>query len=202
MQGDIPPKIIKRQECKYLLERISFSVDVAQTIVQDHSYDTAKKLSHMKTKDIDILIKTLCAPGREHADRTRDPGISIPHSTHRALISVCFILFHCIQCDLHPSLNLIVKSVIYWMDLQLSREDKHGNDLFCKDRPKFDAADPKRSITNIREYIESLSGTNKAPCSNMLCPYIVLFMHKNQAIGLWQDPDKMMIERCPIIPIE
>ncbi len=33
IQGDVPPKIIKRQECKHLLKRIGFSIDVAQTIV-------------------------------------------------------------------------------------------------------------------------------------------------------------------------
>ncbi len=29
MKGDVPPKVIKRQECKHLLERISFSVDAS-----------------------------------------------------------------------------------------------------------------------------------------------------------------------------
>ncbi len=36
----------------------------------------------------------------------------------------------------------------------------------------------------------------------MLCPHIVPLVHKNQATGLWRHPDKTMIERCPIIPIE
>ncbi len=43
---------------------------------------------------------------------------------------------------------------------------------------------------------------NKAPCSYMLCKMIVPLKHKNQAIGLWSNPDKMMIKWCPIIPIE
>ncbi len=33
MRGGVPPKIIERQECKHLLERIGFRVDTAQTIV-------------------------------------------------------------------------------------------------------------------------------------------------------------------------
>ncbi len=88
------------------------------------------------------------------------------------------------------------------MDLQRSREEKHDNDLYQKDRPRWDSIDPKQSLINTREYFESLRGTNKAPCSYILCPHIVHLMHKNQVIGLWRDPDKMMIERCPIIPIE
>ncbi len=36
----------------------------------------------------------------------------------------------------------------------------------------------------------------------MLHSHIVPLVHKNQAIGLFQDPDKTMIERCPIIPIK
>ncbi len=79
MQGDVTLEIIERQEFKHLLERISFSPEVAQAIVQDHGYDTAEKLSHLKPNDVDILIKTLCTPAREGADGTRDTGINIPH---------------------------------------------------------------------------------------------------------------------------
>ncbi len=88
------------------------------------------------------------------------------------------------------------------MDLQRSREEKHDNDLYQKDRPRWDSVDPKQSLINIREYFECIQGTNKAPCSYKLRPHIVLLVHKNQVIGLWRDPDKMMIERYPIIPIE
>ncbi len=63
MQGDVPCKIIKRQECRYLLKRIGLSPEAAQAIVQDHGYDTAKKLSCLKLDDVDVLIKTLCTPG-------------------------------------------------------------------------------------------------------------------------------------------
>ncbi len=36
----------------------------------------------------------------------------------------------------------------------------------------------------------------------MLRPHIVPLVYKNQAYGFWEDPNKKMIERCPIIPIE
>ncbi len=75
------------------------------------------------------------------------------------------------------------------------------NDLFRKDDPRWDSIDPEQSLTNIREYFKSLRGTNKAPCSYMIHPHIVPLVHKNQATGLWRDPDKTIIERCPIIPI-
>ncbi len=45
-----------------------------------------------------------------------------------------FILFHCIWCNLHPSLNLINADVVYKMDLQQSRESNHDNNLFCQDQ--------------------------------------------------------------------
>ncbi len=84
VQGAVPPKIIKRMECKRLLERISFSVEVAQNLVWSHGYDTAKKFSHLKSDDIDILKKTLCSPGTELADGTR------PRHNHSSLGTKCF----------------------------------------------------------------------------------------------------------------
>ncbi len=113
MQGAVAPKIIERKECKHLLERIGFSGDVARIIVQDHGYDTAVKLSCLKPNEVDILIKTLQAPSGERPDGTRDLGISVPHSAHQVLISVCFILFHHIHCDLCPSLNLLDEDVFH-----------------------------------------------------------------------------------------
>ncbi len=44
MHGDVPPKISERMGCHRLLERLVFSLDVAQAISCNHSYDTAKKL--------------------------------------------------------------------------------------------------------------------------------------------------------------
>ncbi len=140
MQGDVAPKIIKRKECRHLLEKIGFFLDVAQAKVWYHSYDTTNKVSHLKD-DIDILIKTLHAPGGECADGTRDPGISVPHSAHHALILTCFILFHQVRCDILPSLNLINKCKVHNMDLQQAQESDHNNNLSRKNRPKWDAAD-------------------------------------------------------------
>ncbi len=94
MVGAVPPKIVARQECKQVLQRIGFSVEAAQAIVQVHSYDPAEKLSHLRQDDVNILMKTLHPAGGESADRARDPGISVPHSTHQSLISLCFIKFH------------------------------------------------------------------------------------------------------------
>ncbi len=70
MVGAVPPKIVERQECKQVLQRTGFSTEVAQAIVQVHGYDTAEKLSRLKPDDINILMTTLHAAGREHADRT------------------------------------------------------------------------------------------------------------------------------------
>ena len=202
MVGGVPPEIIERQECKQVLQRIGFSPEAAQAIVRDHGYDTAEKLSRLKPDNVDILMKTIRAPGGERDDGTRDPGISVPHSAHRAMISLCFILFHRVRCDLRPSLNMINNNNIYTMELQRKREELHDNDLYRKDRPRWDSVDPEQSLINIRDYFESLRGTNKAPCSYMLRPHIVPLVHKNQTYGFFEDPDKKMIERCPIIPIE
>ncbi len=97
---------------------------------------------------------------------------------------------------------MINNNNIYTMELQRTREEAHDNDLYRKDRPRWDSVDPEQSLINIREYFESLRGTNKAPCSYMLRPHIVPLVHKNQTYGFFADPDKKMIERCPIIPIE
>ncbi len=80
------------------------------------------------------------------------------------------------------------------MDLQRLRKEKHDNDLYQKDHPRWDSVNPEQSLINIREYFESFQGTSKPPCSYMLRPHIVPLMHKNQVIGLWSNPDNMMIE--------
>ncbi len=88
------------------------------------------------------------------------------------------------------------------MVLQHAQEIENKNNLYHKNRPKWDTADPEQSLTNIWEYFESLHGTKKSPCSCLLCNDIVPLMDRNQVIGFWSDPDKKMIERCPIIPIK
>ncbi len=118
MQGGIPPKIVESMECKCLIERISFSIDAAQTIVPNHGYDTTKKLSCLNPNNVDILIKTLCAPGRECLDRTKDTGMKVPRLAHHALISLFFILFHQVYCDLCLTFNGINDRNVYVMDLQ------------------------------------------------------------------------------------
>jgi len=188
-------------ECQRLLQRIGFYIDVAQVIVRDHGYDTAKKLSRLKSDDVDILFKTLRSPGGEREDGTRDPGVNVPHLAQRALTSACFMLYHRERCDLRPMLNTITSDNVFDLDLQRAREEEHNNDFYRKNRPKWDSNDPEKSLTNIREYFETIWGTNKAPCSYMLRRHIVPLIHKNEAHGYY-DADKMMIERCPIIPME
>ncbi len=129
MQGYVPPDIIERQECKQLLHRIGL-IFVAQAIVHNHGYNTAKKLSCLKPDDVDILCKTLHSPGGEHEDGTRDPGINIPHSAQCALTSACFVLNHREHCDLCSMLNTITHKNVDDLDLQCAREIKHNNDLY------------------------------------------------------------------------
>ncbi len=136
IQGDIPPDIIDRQECKQLLHRTSFFLDVAQAIVCNNGYNTAKKLSHLKPDDVVILCKTLCSPGREHKNGTQEPGINVPHLAQQALTSACIVLYHREGCDLCPMLNMIIHKNVYDLDLQRAREIEHNNDLYWKNWPK------------------------------------------------------------------
>ncbi len=115
---------------------------MAQAIVRNHGYDTAKKLSCFKLDDVEILCKTLCSPGREHKDGTHDPGINVPHLAQRAMTSACFVLYHREHCDLHPMLNMIDHKNVYDLDPQHAFEIKYYNDLHKKDRPKWDEEDP------------------------------------------------------------
>ncbi len=113
MQGEIQTKIIKRQECKCLLQRIGFYLDMAQAIVYNHGYDTDKKLSRLKPDNIDILCKTIRSPGGEQKDGTRDPGINVPHLAQCALTSAYFVLYHCECYNLCPMLNTITHDNVY-----------------------------------------------------------------------------------------
>ncbi len=202
MTGNVPPEIIKKLECKCLPERLGFNFEMTQIIVHNHGYDTVKKLSHLKPSDVGIITKILHSPGRVHQDRIRDPEINMLHLAQNAFISACFILFHQVSCDLNPMINGINDQNVYNMDLQLVQDTKQNYNLYCKSRPKGNAADPEQSLTNIREYFESLCGTKKAPCSYLLGNDMVPLIHRNQGIGFWSNPDMKMIEKCPIIPIK
>ncbi len=148
MQGNVPHKAIKKKEYKHLLERLGFSLDVAQAIVHNHGYNTAKKLSHPTPNEFDILLKTLRSPGGKHQDGTKDHGISVPHSAQHVLTS-CFILFHQVLCDLCQTINRTTDRNIYYLDLQCARGDNKKNNLYYKNRPKWDTADPEQSLINI-----------------------------------------------------
>ncbi len=80
-------------------------------------------------------------------------------------------------------INLITIENFFKLDLQQAWEQDHNKELYCKNQPKWDAADPKQSLINIREYNKSLCNTNKAPWSYMLPKDFVPFMHRNEAIG-------------------
>ncbi len=101
------PSDIKTQECKCLLQRLGFNLVVAQAIVHNHGCDTAMKLSCLKPDNVGILMKTLCSPGGDHADGTKDPGIGMPHLVQCTLTSACFVLFHQVCCNLCPMINMI-----------------------------------------------------------------------------------------------
>ncbi len=69
------------------------------------------------------------------------------------------------RCDLCPMLNTITHKNVNVLDLHRAREIEHNNDLFRKNRSKWDEKDPKKSLTNIHKYFETFCGTSKAPCS-------------------------------------
>ncbi len=85
------------------------------------------------------------------------------------MTSVCFVLYHREHCDLRPMLNTINHKNVYDLDLQRARKIEHNNDLYQKDRPKWDENNPKQSLVKICKYFETIHGTNKAPCLYMLC---------------------------------
>ncbi len=97
--------------------------------------------------------------------------------------------------------NTINHKNVYDLDLQRAREIEHNNDLYRKDRPKWDEEDPEQSLIQICEYFETICRTNKARCLYMLCQHIIPIKHKNVAQGYY-NADKTMIERCPIIPMD
>ncbi len=98
-------------------------------------------------------------------------------------------------------LNTINHENVYDLDLQNACEIQHNNDLYQKDRPKWDENNPEQSLTKICKYFETVHSTNKAHCSYMLCQHIIPLKHRNVAQGYY-DADKTMIKRCPLIPID
>ncbi len=48
----VPPDTTKRLECKHILERLVFSLDMAQSIVCNHNYDTVKRLLCLNLKTL------------------------------------------------------------------------------------------------------------------------------------------------------
>ncbi len=69
-------------------------------------------------------------------------------------------------------LNTINHENVYDLDLQNACEIQHNNDLYQKDRPKWDENNPEQSLTKIRKYFKTICSTNKAPCllANTLFP--------------------------------
>lgn len=100
MQRGVPPKIIGWMQCNCLLEKLG---NAETAIVQNYGYQSAKKLSDLKAEYIDILVKTICSPGEEHTDGTRDPGICISYMTQQVLTSAFLMLYHRTCCDMLPS---------------------------------------------------------------------------------------------------
>ncbi len=96
---------------------------------------------------------------------------------------------------------MITHENLYDLHLHCARETEHNNDLYWKNWPKWDEKDPKKSLTNICKYFETIRRASKAPCSYMLCQHNDSLVHKNLAQGYYNG-DKMMIKQCPMIPIE
>ncbi len=74
--GMSPHKLIWRLEYNHLLKRFGFSLEVAHAIVCYHGNYSARKLSHLKPEDVDILFKTLCSPVGEYKDGTKTPALA------------------------------------------------------------------------------------------------------------------------------
>ncbi len=91
------PPVIKRQECKHRLKRLGFSLDPAEAIVCHHGYNTAKKLSCLKSDNVDILIKKPALP-RWRAQRQKQ----VTQNKHAALCTTWPDL--CVLHSVPPSL--------------------------------------------------------------------------------------------------
>ncbi len=102
-----PPNIIKRLDFKHLLKRLGFSLEMAQTVVCNHGYDTAKKLSCLKLMILTSLSKPY-APQAESVMTEKKTGISVPHHMHWHLH---IILFHWVCSDFCPMIYTITNLV-------------------------------------------------------------------------------------------
>ncbi len=81
MQGNVPPELIKRLEYKCLLEKLHFSIEVAQAIAH-HGYDTAKKLSWSSLMTLIFQLRS-CIPQAENAmmkQKTQEEMYCILHN--------------------------------------------------------------------------------------------------------------------------
>ncbi len=106
-KGMPPPNIIKRLDFKHLLKRLGFSLEMAQTVVCNHGYDTAKKLSCLKLMILTSLSKPY-APQAESVMTEKKTGISVPHHMHWHLH---IILFHWVCSDFCPMIYTITNLV-------------------------------------------------------------------------------------------
>lgn len=59
------------------------------------------------------------------------------------------------------------------MNLQMIQEKEHVDDLFEKNCPKWETADPEQSIIDIMDYFVMLQSTYDAHCSYILHKNIV-----------------------------
>ncbi len=75
-------------------------------------------------------------------------------------------------------INLINDKNVYDTDLHITREKEHINNLSWKNCPRWDPRDPKQSQLHIREYIDSLHGSNRAPCPYMISKDIIPLKHQ------------------------
>lgn len=80
----------------------------------------------------------------------------------QVLIPVCFILYHRIHCDRFPKIETIYNENVYYLNLQMAHEKEHSIDIFCKNRSRWNSEDSEQSIMKIKEYFETLQGTNRA----------------------------------------
>ncbi len=84
----------------------------------------------------------------------------------------------------------------------MAREMEHNNDLLHTNCPKWDPANPKRTLINICNYFESPHGSSGTLHSYILWKDIFPLKHTDKINGNCFDTNAMMIKQCPIIPIE
>ncbi len=199
MQGEVTPNVIERLECKHLLERLGFSLDTAQVIIHIHGYHTLKKLSLLKSEDVDILVKTLHLPGREH--KTMRQGIMrfcMSPMVQHVLTSECFTMYHCVQCNMHPMINLINNENVH----DLSSRWTNRRNIVITTLKRIAPRGIWQTPNNLSRSFKLLCRSNGAQCSYMIHKDIVSMWCINKVDACYGGPDAQMIKRCPIIPID